>query len=128
MENEIKEILLNGMELPFFIAMLLLAFAGVIVFFIKEVIHAIKYDVRTPTKFNFKTLIKMSILRILLAIILIPISIVYFGDLSKIVFSIDNPLEINGFVAFILGMSIDRLIDGVIGGSKEGFAYFKNKL
>jgi len=25
-------------------------------------------------------------------------------------------------------MSIDRLIDGVIGGSKEGFAYFKNKL
>ena len=127
MDSEVTRILLNGMEIPFFIAMLLLAFAGAIVFFIREIMKSMKYDNRTPNKFNFKTMWRMSVLRILLAIILIPISIVYFGDLSKIVFHIENPLEINGFVAFTLGMGIDRLIEGVVGGSKESIQYFKEK-
>jgi len=127
MNGEVKDILLNGMEIPFFIAMLLLSFAGVIVFFTIEVIKSIKYDMRTPKKFDFKTMIKMSCLRILLAIIVIPISIVYFGDMSKLIFQITDPLEMNGFVAFILGVSIDRLIDGIIGGSKESYKYLTKK-
>jgi len=126
MDGEITEILLNGMEIPFLIAMLLSAFAGIVVFFIIEVKKAIKYDMRTPKKFDFKTMIKMSCLRILLAVIVVPLAIVYFGDFSTIVFHIDTPLEMNAFVAFWLGVSIDKLIDGLIGGSKEGFTYFKN--
>ena len=127
MEEEVTKILLNGMEVPYFIAMVLLALAGVLVFFIHEIIKAIKYDIRTPAKFNFKTMLKMSALRILLALIIIPISIVYFGEMSKIVFQIENPLSINGFVAFMMGMSVDRLIEGIVGGSKESIDYLKTK-
>jgi hypothetical protein len=127
MEGEVTNILLNGMELPFFIAMLLLAFAGVIAFFAIEVIKAIKYDMRTPKKFDFKTMIKMSLLRILLALIIIPISIIYFGEISKVVFQIPDPLEMNGFVAFWLGVSIDKVLDGIIGGSKEGISILTKK-
>jgi len=127
MEGEVTKILLNGMEIPFFIAMLICEFAGIIVFFAIGVIHAIRYDVRTPNKFNFRIIWKMSLMRIILAVIIVPISIIYFGDFSKLVFQIDTPLQINGFVAFIMGVSIDRLIEGIIGGSKDSINYLKGK-
>ena len=126
--DEITKILLNGMGLSFFFAMLICAFAGIVIFFTIEVIKAIKYDMRTPKKFDYRTLFKMSLLRMLIAVILVPLSIAYFGDMSKLVFGITDPLEINGFVAFVMGISIDKIIDGVIGGSKEGFNYFKTKI
>lgn len=128
MDQEVKEILLNGMEIPFFIAMLLMAFAGAIVFFLWEVIKAIKYDIRTPKKFDFKTMLKMSFLRFLIALIVIPFSVIYFGDISKFIFQLKDPLEVNGFAAFMMGMSIDRFIEAIVGGSKESIEFLKGKL
>ena len=127
MKEDVTQVLLNGMTIPFFIAMLILALAGVIVFFIREIIRAMKYDKRTPEKFDFKTMFKMSALRILASLIIIPITIIYFGDMSRIVFGIAEPLQMNGFVAFLLGMSIDRLVDGVLGWGKDGGLYIVNQ-
>lgn len=118
--EQLKEILLNGMSLPFFLAMFILAILGVMVFFAREVIHAIKYDNRTPEKFNFKLMLKMSALRIFIGLVIIAVSIIYFGEISKLVFQVENPLEINGFIAFSLGLGIDRLVDGVLGWGKDG--------
>lgn len=126
-DGEVTRILLNGMPLAQFIAMFILAVLGVVVFFAKEVRNAIKYDKRTPDKFNFRQMFKMSALRILTGLIIIPIAIIYFGELSKMVFQIAEPLEMNGFVAFSLGMGIDRLVDGVLGYGKEGKELFNHK-
>ena len=110
-----------------FIAMLILAVLGVVVFFAKEVLNAVRYDCRTPTKFNFGMMFKMSALRIFIGLIIIPVAVVYFGEMSQMIFQIHEPLEINGFVAFMLGMGIDRLVDGVIGYGKEGKHFLNGK-
>lgn len=125
--EQLKEILLNGMSLPFFLAMLILALLGVGVFFAREVIHAIKYDNRTPEKFDFKTMFKMSALRIFIGLVVIAITIVYFGEISKLVFQVEQPLEINGFIAFSLGLGVDRLVDGVLGWGKDGGVFIVNQ-
>ena len=125
--DEITNILLNGMELPFFFAMLICEFAGIVAFFTIEVIKSLKYNSTTPTKFSFKIMFKMSALRFLLAIIIIPFTIVYYPDVMRFILQTDIELQINAFSALIMGISIDRIIDGFIGGSKEGLTYLKSK-
>jgi hypothetical protein len=120
MKKELIDILLNGMSVPFFLAMFILALLGVSVFFVREIINAIKYDKRTPEKFDFKSMFKMSALRIFIGLVAICVSIVYFGEMSKLMFQVEEPLEINGFVAFSLGIGIDRLLDGILGWGKDG--------
>lgn len=128
MNNEIIDILLNGLSLPFFLAMYISALVGVLVFFIREVLQGLKYDNRTSTKFNWKTMWQMSALRILVGMIGIAVSIVYFPEMSKILFQVEQPLEINGALAFIMGMSIDRVVDGLLGIGKDSSTYVINKL
>jgi hypothetical protein len=128
MQEEVGKILLNGMAVEFFLAMYGLAIAGVLVFFLRQVYSAMKYDIRTPTKFHFGTMLKMSALRMVIGLIVIAVSIIYFGEISKIVFQIQEPLQMNGAVAFMLGVGIDKLVDGMLGAGKEGGNFVLNKL
>ena len=128
MEQEVVKILLNGMELPFFIAMLIAALAGIFVLFLTDVNSAIKRDKRTPSKFNFWYMVKTGGARIAVGLIVICVTIVYFGDISKIVFQIDIPLEINGVVAFFIGLGSDTIVKKIVKYGKDGSVVIKNKL
>jgi len=126
--KDLTDILLNGMSVPFFLAMFILAICGVLVFFAREITHAMKYDKRTPEKFDFRLMFKMSAIRIFVGIIAIALSIVYFSEMTKLIFQIDIELQINGFIAFGLGMSVDRLIDGLLGWGKDGKSFIQKTL
>ena len=128
METDVTKILLNGMEVPFFIAMLIAALAGTLVLFLTDVSSAVKKDKTTPNKFNFWYMIKTGAARVIVGIIVISFVIVYFGELSKIVFQIDFPLEINGIVAFFIGLGSDPIIKKVVSYGKDGTVIIKKKL
>ena len=127
MEDEVTRILLNGMEVPFFIAMLIAALAGTLVLFLTDVNSAVKKDKTTPSKFNFWYMIKTGAARVIVGIIVISFTIVYFGELSKIVFQIDFPLDINGIVAFFIGLGSDAIVKKVVSYGKDGSIVIKNK-
>jgi len=128
MNEEIAKILLNGMELPFFIAMLIAALLGASVLFLTDVGTAIKRDKTTPGKFNFWYMIKTGGARILVGFIVICVTIVYFGEISKIIFQIETSLEINGVVAFLIGLGIDTIVKKVVKYGKDSTIVIKNKL
>lgn len=113
--------------MSYFLAMYLAAWLGTFVFFLGEVVNSIKYDRRTPDKFNWKDFFKLSGLRLIIGAIAMAFAIVYFGDFSKLIFGVETALKINGLIAFILGLSIDRIIAGVIGYGRSGVNMFKRK-
>lgn len=127
MEKEVARILLNGMDIPFFIAMLIAALAGILVLFLTDVSSAVKKDKDTPNKFSFWYMVKTGAARIIVGIIVISFTIVYFGELSKIVFQIDIPLEINGIVAFFIGLGSDTIVKKVVKYGKDGTIVMKKK-
>lgn len=127
MEEEVAKILLNGMEVSFFIAMLIAALAGILVLFLTDVNSAVKKDKATPDKFNFWYMMKTGAARVIVGIIVISFSIVYFGELSKIVFQIDFPLEINGVVAFFIGLGSDTIVKKVVKYGRDGTIVMKKK-
>lgn len=127
MEDEVTRILLNGMEVPFFIAMLIAALAGTLVLFLTDVSSAVKKDKTTPNKFNFWYMVKTGAARIVVGIIVISFTIVYFGELSKIVFQIEVPLDINGIVAFFLGLGSDAIVKKIVSYGKDSSIVIKNK-
>ena len=128
MENEIIKILLNGMEIPFFIAMFIAALLGILVLFLTDVSSAVKRDKTTPGKFNFWYMLKTGAARIIVGLIVISVTIVYFGEISKIVFQIDFPLKVNGVVAFFIGLGSDTIVKKVVKYGKDSTIMIKNKL
>lgn len=128
MEKEVIKILLNGMETPFFIAMFVAALLGILVLFLTDVYSAVKKDNATPNKFNFWYMVKTGAARIIVGIIVIAVSIIYFGELSKVVFQIDIPLEINGLVAFFIGLGSDTIVKKVVKYGKDGSIVIQKKL
>lgn len=112
--KEIIEILLNGMTPGHFAGMFLCAMAGVLVFFMMQVYNGVKYDKRTPEKFSFKFLLLTSGPRIVIGFICIWAAIAYYGELSVKLLNAQEPLNITGLIAFLLGIGIDTLIKGIL--------------
>lgn len=128
MKEEIAKILLNGIELPFFIAMFIWALAGILVLFLTDVNTAVTKDKTTPPKFNFWFMVKTGAARIIVGLIVISVVIIYFGEISQIIFKIDFQLQINGAIAFLVGLGIDTIIKKVVHYGKDGTIIIKNKL
>lgn len=127
MESDVTKILLNGMELPFFIAMWIIAIAGMIVLFLSDVGDAVKYDSRTPKKFNFWYMLKSGAIRLITGIIVISIVIVYFEDVTAVVFNSESAVGIKGFSAFLLGLAVDVVIKKVVNYGKQSRQFLKKK-
>lgn len=117
---EISKHLLNGMPVGFFLAMLLISFLGVLVFFLSDVANSVKHDRRSPGRFDFWYMIKTSFARLFMGLICLAICIVYFSEISQMALKIEEPVEINGAVAFLLGIQIDVIAKKIIGYGKDG--------
>ena len=114
MKEEIFTTLLNGMAPTYFLAMYLAAWLGVLVFFLGGLFSAIKHDPGTPQKFDWKTFWQLSGLRFVIGGIGMAFAIIYFKDFSKLLFQIDTGLDVNGMVAFLIGLSVDSIISGLL--------------
>ena len=117
---EITKHLLNGMPVGFFLAMLLISFLGVLVFFLSDVAHSVKNDRRSPGKFNFWYMIKTGFARLFVGLIVLSVCIVYFGEISQMILNTEEPVNVNGAVAFLLGIQVDVVVKKVIGYGMDG--------
>lgn len=117
---EITKHLLNGMPVGFFLAMLLISFLGVLVFFLSDVAHSVKNDKRSPGKFDFWYMVRTSFARLFVGLICLAVCIVYFSEISQIVLQVQDPVKMNGAVAFLLGIQVDVIVKKIVGFSKDG--------
>lgn len=133
MKQEIIKELLNGMSITHFLAMYIIAISGVLVFFLIEIIKGLKYNLLTPKKFDLKVLLITSGIRMLLGAILIAVAIVYFNEIFNFFLGhqldvLDARIDVTGGIAFIIGISIDKLIDGVISYTRESNKIIKERI
>lgn len=125
--NEVTQILLNGMSISFFIAMLIASFLGVLVLFLSDVVMAVKYDSRTPKKFEFGYMFKTGAARLIIGIIVLCVTIIYFGEISRVIFQVEEPLAMNGGVAFLVGLGIDTIVKKAVAFGKVPTEYLMRK-
>ena len=125
---EITKHLLNGMPVGFFLAMLLISFLGVLVFFLTDVVNSVKNDKRSPGKFNFWYMIKTGFARLFVGLIVLSVCIVYFGEISQMILNIEEPVNMNGAVAFLLGIQIDVIVKKIVGFSRDGGRVIKKMI
>lgn len=124
--TDITKHLLNGMSPGFFIAMMIIALSGVLVFFLSDVAYAVKNDKSTPGEFNIWFMFKSGFARVLLNFIILSFCIAYFGEISQIIFRVEEPLTINGVIALMLGIQIDPIAKKIVGYGKDGTRAIKN--
>jgi len=125
MWQKVLEILLGEMTLPYFLAMYLCALGGMILFFIKDVRKGIRMDRGTPVKFNWAVMIRMSAFRIIAGLIALFFTVAYYPEITQLVFGAQEPVQINPISAFISGISVDRIIDVLLGYGQEGKEFVK---
>lgn len=127
MENDVSELILNGMPFKEFIVYFGFGMAGLILFFLYSLYKAITTDVTTPRTWNWRAFTKGGI-RVILGIILIAISVIFWKQISMFVFAVDTPVELNGWSAFGLGILNDRIVEGVLGSGHDASKYIGKKL
>jgi hypothetical protein len=123
--NEVTEILLNGMPINEFISFYLIGAVGALMFFLGNLYKGITQNVDTPMTFSWRYFVR-GLIRVVLALTSLAFGIIYFSDLSKYLFNLQEgqTAELNGFSALLLGIGIDglwkKLLQVGIEGSRAG--------
>ena len=108
------DILLNGMPLHEFVIFYLVAIGGMLMFFLHNLYTSIKTDINTPITFHWRYFWK-GLIRVILSVLSLPAGIVFFGEISLMVFATETPAELNALSALLLGIGVDRLWKGLLG-------------
>jgi hypothetical protein len=119
MEEDVGRLLLNGMPFSEFIVLYGLSFAGAMLSWWWTNDQQIRYDKRVENRFGWLTF-KRTARRLITTLILMAFMIIYWKDISPLLFAGDAPVELNGVSAFIfIGVGMDKTIDVLFGGSQE---------
>ena len=125
MDEEVYNLLLNGMPFKHFIVYYVIGVAGGLVFFLGNVYNSIKTDTTTPNHWSWRAFIKGGI-RVFLMLITLAFGIVYFPEISPILFNVTDfemdvaMVDINSKSAFLMGIGIDRLWKALLSVSESG--------
>lgn len=119
MQDEFKELFLNGMSLSHFIFYYAMGLIGILMFFLVNLYSAIKTDPKTPPKWSWRAFLRGGI-RLLLSLASLALAVLYFKELSPYIFNTTDgiQIDINGFSSFMLGVLIDRLWKSLMSADK----------
>lgn len=118
MDEEVAGLLLNGMPLKQFIVFYLIAVGGALIFFLHNLYTSIKEDSSTPMTFKWRYFVK-GLIRVVMSLVSLAFGIIFFGEISLIIFATDQPVELNALSAFLMGVGVDRLWKGLLGVSNQ---------
>ncbi len=119
MSEEIIKILLDDMPIARFIAFYIIALVGMFIFFAIQVNKAVKTNPNTPSKFSWKRLFSVTtVIRLVASILALAFAVVYYEELLVMIFNVEIAGPINAVGALILGVSIDKIVDGIIGAGE----------
>jgi len=118
MEDEITKMILRDLTVTQFIIFLGTALVGLLGSFLYSVLRAIKYDNNTDRTFNWRHFGK-GVARTILAIITLVICIVEWDHVYPVLLDAEGPVELTIWSSFVLGISSDRSVEILFGGSRE---------
>jgi len=115
--QNVTQILLNGVPLAVFIAFYIAGIIGVFISYAINVAFAVKNDPTTSNKFK-RSEFKVKVLRVVLALLLLAVGIIFPEQIWGFVFHSDAPIQLNLWSAFMTGMGTDRIGKGFAGLKK----------
>ncbi len=130
MKDEVVNILLDGMPVARFVAFYLVGLVGMLVLFARQVNQSIKTNPNTPDYFSWKRLFSAtSITRLLLSVVVLALAVTHYEELMMRLFNVVESGPINVVGALILGVGIDKIVDGLVdtGTTVAGKALIKKK-
>ena len=127
MEDPIINDFLNGMPFREFIVLYVWALFGALLSFAWTVIRAVKNDTRTSHKFEWQYFWKGAI-RTIATVITMAVAIVFWPEISGILFQSETPIELTSWAAFfVIGVGSDKITEAIWGAQEEGWKYMKKK-
>ena len=119
-EGELIKEFLGDMPMVRFIALYVFALAGMIMYFAMDIVKAVKTDVKTPRKFSWSTLFKRGLPRIVANLIFLAVVVIFYGELSMVLFNSEVPLVLDGLSAIIMGTQSDVNVNKFVGLARNG--------
>lgn len=120
MEDQVREILLNGMSIPKFMAFYLASLLGAFIWLLIKTMEGIAKDPKTPKKFSLKHATK-GLIKFVITLLVLPWAILYFPDYGPTILDTlfilpdgKTLIELNAGSAFVMGMSIDAFLRKII--------------
>ena len=65
--------------------------------------------------------------RVIISIITLAIAVIYWEQISMFMFAVEDPVELTGWSAFLLGTMADGLIEKLLGGGKDAVKYIPKR-
>ncbi len=119
-EGELIKEFLGDMPVVRFIALYVFALAGMIMYFAMDIAKAVKTDTSTPKKFSWSILFKRGLPRIVANLIFLAVVVIFYGELSMVLFNAEVPLALDGLSAIIMGTQSDVNVNKFVGLSRNG--------
>lgn len=123
MNEEVYQIMLNGMPVNQFLGFLGWALLGAVMFLMYGVYKGIQKD---EDGFSWKKLARGAV-RFFMSLLSLAVAIVFWDQISMFVFAVEEPVELTGWSAFLIGTMVDGLVEKLLGGSKEAVKYMPKK-
>ena len=128
MDENVAKFVLNGLLFKHFILLFAWAAVGALLSFWVSVERAKKFDAATDREFRWKHVWKGA-KRTIITMVVIAFSIIYWEQLSGLMFDSETAIELTGFSAFLyIGAGSDKITQAIFGGSKEAGQYIIKKL
>lgn len=108
MEEDVVQILLNGIPLNQFIAFYIAGLVGAIISFGINVGQAVKKNTSTPSKFQWRTL-KFKALRWVTSLLLLAVGIIFNKEILGAALESTSTIELTLWSSLLVGMSTDQL-------------------
>ena len=134
MDENITDLLIEGLTTKEFLVYYLVGIAGILIRFLVNVSNGIKKDTDTPYKFQFKFFVK-GLIRIVISFTIMALVVARFNEFSPmlldldVVYSVPTRLHdgvttqatagITAGLAFTIGLGIDEVVKRIVGSVKK---------
>ncbi len=119
-EGELIKEFLGDMPVVRFVALYVFALGGMIMYFAMDIVKAVKTDTKTPRKFSWSTLFRRGLPRIVANLIFLAVVVIFYGELSMVLFNSEVPLALDGLSAIIMGTQSDVNVNKFVGLARNG--------
>lgn len=116
--EETYKLILNGMPFGEFLVLYAWSLLGAGAFFLYSLYKSLKFDQRTPRKFSWRHF-ALGAIRVVLSVVFLAVSIIWWDNISIMIFAVEEPVPLNGWSAIMVGTLVDRVLEVFLGGSND---------
>ena len=122
-EGELVKEFLGDMPAARFIAMYVFSFIGMLLFFLGDVMKAIKTDKTTAKVWSWKDFFRKGGLRLIANSLFMVVGVLFYTEITQMILlnaEFTVPPIINGLAAFLMGTRADLYVQRFLGWGRNG--------